>query len=94
MVYLVSYDLKPSFLRDARSFYQELEQSPGWWHYLDRTWMIVTNETERQVYDRLRRHLNDNDLLLIISVRPPYTGQLPPEAWEWVEQQQRDLHFF
>lgn len=93
MVYLVSYDLKPTLLRDIKPLYEELQHSAAWWHYLDRTWLIETPETESELYQRLKRHLRSTDLLLIMQVRPPYSGQLPVDAWEWIEKLEKDYGF-
>jgi hypothetical protein len=83
MAYLVSYDLrKPR--RNYKGLLEELERSPGWWHYLDSTWLIVTSENADQLYRRLKIHIDESDSLLIIQVSGDYQGWLPKEAWTWI----------
>lgn len=43
-VYCVSYDLNKAG-QNYNDLYEELKKSPNWWHHLDSTWLIVTNET-------------------------------------------------
>ncbi len=85
MVYLVSYDLrKPK--QNYEGLFEELKRSPGWWHYLDSTWLISTSETAYQVYHRLAIHVNESDSLLVIRVSRDWTGWLPKEAWDWLDK--------
>ena len=90
MIYVVSYLLNPK--RDISNLLTEL-QNPvtGWCHYLDDTWLISTKETAKQIYERMGKHLTVKDRLLIMQIKPysEYYGQLPKEAWDWI-QKQRD----
>jgi hypothetical protein len=95
MIYIVNCDLAPrpiqSVLRTNKpshdDFYHELQNSLNWWHYLDKTWLISTNESLRQLDERLRQHLLPEDKLLITKFQGDYAGILVPEAWEWIDQQ-------
>lgn len=82
-VYCVSYDLNKSGQK-YDDLYEELKSSPGYWHHLDSTWLISTTETAEQVYSRLRKHLDDNDRILIIKVVRDYQGWLSESAWKWI----------
>ena len=98
MIYLVSYDLAPRQLPNGGRrvfgpretamypFHQELERSPSWWHYIDKTWLISTDETLEQLSQRLRQHLGPEDMLLITRFSSECAGVLPPEAWDWIEE--------
>ena len=94
MIYVVSYDLTPRPVmrvtkpKDNRIqlFYQELEDSRSWWHYLEKTWLISTDETLKELDSRLRRHLEPTDKLLVVIFHGEYAGTLPNEAWEWIEE--------
>lgn len=82
-VYCVSYDLnKPG--QNYTPLYEELKKSLNWWHYLDSTWLIYTNETADQLWQRLRKHTDDSDNVLIIRVCDDKAGWLKKEAWEWI----------
>lgn len=81
--YVVSYDLKAPG-RDYSNLYEAIKRGAKWWHYLESTWIIVTNETPQQVWDRLGNHVDTNDRLLIIEVRDNVQGWLSKDAWNWI----------
>ncbi len=81
-VYCVSYDLNQAG-QNYNALYDELK-SPGWCHPLDSTWLISTGETAQQLSDRLRRHLDNNDTLLVIGVTKEYAGWLTQDTWDWM----------
>jgi hypothetical protein len=85
-VYNISYDLhKPG--KDYNGLIKELQNSHTWWHYLESTWLIYTNETANQIWNRLSSYLDQNDSILIIETGKDYSGWLPKEAWEWIKKQ-------
>lgn len=97
MIYLVAYDLaprrrllmrltRPPMSSGLHPFYQELEQSRSWLHYLDKTWLISTEETLQQLDQRLRQHIAPTDKLLIVKFSGEYAGWLPKEAWQWIDE--------
>ena len=70
--------------RNYEPLYDAIRASGKWWHYLDSTWIVVTNESALQIWNRLANHIDKNDYLLIIEVRDNVQGWLPKEAWEWI----------
>lgn len=85
MIYAVSYTLRPR--RDVTDLTNTLQNDfQAYFHYLDDTWLIQTDETPDEVYNRLRIHITQNDRLLIIKAEPLYQGWLPPDAWEWMKK--------
>lgn len=86
MVYVVSYDLKKPG-KDYIGLTEQLRHSPRWWHYLESTWLISTQESPDQLYNRLRAHLDDGDSILIIEAGKHRQGWLSKEAWEWIQQE-------
>lgn len=82
-VYCVSYDLNKAG-QNYSKLYQELESSSGYWHYLDSTWLISTTENSKQLSERLLKHIDQNDTLLVIGVTKDYSGWLTKKAWEWI----------
>ena len=86
MMYMVSYTLRPK--RDATTILTALQQSPEWSHFLDDTWLIVTNETIEQLHRRIIPRFQTADSVLILQVPPNATSQgwLPQEAWDWFNQ--------
>ena len=76
---LVAYDLnRPG--QNYPALYEALEAVPLWWHYLDSTWLLRTEESAIQVRDRLMRHIDGGDELLIVDV----TGA--EAAWSGFDQ--------
>lgn len=45
---------------------------------------MSTQESADQLCDRLLRHLDQNDRLLVIKVVKPFQGFLTEKAWEWI----------
>ena len=84
--YAVSYDLRVKAKPDYSGLFEELKNSPAWWHYLESTWLIVTEETVEEVWNRLGRHVHQRDSLLIIEVRNNAQGWLLKDAWKWINQ--------
>lgn len=86
MLLIVSYDLrKPG--QNYSGLWDELKNSPRWWHYLDSTWLVATSETASQLYNRLLQHLDKGDSILIIEAGKNIQGWLPQEAWDWIRQE-------
>ena len=85
-VYVVSYELRNTSL-DYRNLFEELERSAGWWHYLDNTWLVSTDESATQLYNRLAPYLDGGDSLLIVQAGRDVQGWLPDDAWKWIERE-------
>lgn len=81
-IFSVSYDLNNPGQKYA-ALYQELQKTDHL-HHLDSNWLVSTNETAENLSSRLRKHLDDNDNLLIIKVTQPYQGWLPKPSWDWI----------
>jgi len=89
MIYLFTYDLRPSFPRNVEPLKDELRKSIAWCNYLEKTWLIGTNESYDQLNARLAVHLTANDYWLVVRITYQYTGWLPKEAWDWIVQTSR-----
>jgi hypothetical protein len=85
LAFSVNYDLRAKAKPDYSGLLEELKRSPGWWHYLESTWLIATNETAQQLWERIRPHVHQSDSVLIIEVRDYVQGWLPKEAWDWIQ---------
>jgi hypothetical protein len=80
MVYVVSYHLrKPG--KNYVELTEQLRNSPGWWHYLESTWLISTRESADELYNRLHVHIDEGDSILIIEAGRRRQGWLPKDAW-------------
>lgn len=64
---LVGYDLnRPG--QNYAGLIDALKAVPLWWHHLDSTWLLRTEETATELRDRLRLHVDAGDELLVIDV--------------------------
>ena len=89
MILLVSYDLKVPG-RDYTTLYDTIKSAPGWWHYLESTWVISTVETPEVWAKRLHNVMDENDRLIVIDITGmPRYGWLPSKAWEWFKNHER-----
>jgi hypothetical protein len=82
-VLLVTYDLNTPG-QDYTSLHGELKKSNAWWHYLDSTWLIYSDETADELSARLLTHIDKNDSMLVIRVCNENQGWLNKKAWEWI----------
>jgi hypothetical protein len=64
---LVGYDLnKPG--QNYADLIDALKSYALWWHHLDSTWLIRTNDTVSDVRDRLGALIDSSDELLVMDV--------------------------
>lgn len=88
-VYMVGYDLN-SEGKDYSGIKKVLKEYPKYWHHLDSTWLIKTDETPSQIVAKLKPHIDDNDSLLVIEVENSYQGWLTEKAFKWIENAFKD----
>lgn len=82
-VLLITYQLRnPSIL--YLNLFNEIKRTL-WWHHLESTWIIVTNESPKEVHERLWKKMFSNDTILIVEIKQNYWGSLPSEAWKWLQ---------
>ena len=83
MVLLITYDLRRPGQQYA-TLYEEIKKAGTWWHHLESTWIIETELTPRQWYDRLVPHIDSNDNLIVFEITRNYFGWAPKDAWDWL----------
>ena len=89
MILLINYDLKKPG-QDYTALYNAIKGAPSWWHYLESTWIIRTNETPQVWSERLRRVMDINDHILVVDITSrPRWGWLPQKAWEWLRENEK-----
>ncbi len=49
-IYLVTYDFREPTEKQLEDFYGELKNSSAWWHFIEGTWLIRTNEDAKTIY--------------------------------------------
>lgn len=84
-VYSVTYDLNKSG-KNYDGLIEELKNTLAYIKYQKSAWLIKTNESLENLYERLRAQIDDNDYLLIIEVKNVYTGWLPIDDWDFIKE--------
>ena len=88
MILLVTYDLKKPG-KDYTALYNVLKTAPSWWHYLESTWLLHTNETPNAWSDKIRTVIDQNDNFMVIDItRQPRQGWMPKDAWAWINERE------
>ena len=82
--YIVTYDL--DYNDDYELLEEELKKYKKWWHYLERTWIIISEETVEEIWDKIEDKINKKNNLLIIEVKKDSQGWLPQKAWDWINE--------
>ena len=86
MILLVSYDLKVPG-RDYSKLYETLKGAPGWWHYLESTWVLSTTDDVDSWCDRIRAAIDENDHFIVVDIsKKERNGWLAKKEWEWLRQ--------
>lgn len=86
MIYLISYEINRRI--DHTALFEAIKSYKKWWHYLDSTWMVKTDESAKDIAARLHPFIdNVDDSLLVIKVDPSSKqGWLPQKAWDWIKR--------
>ena len=86
-VYMVTYDLNNPGQRYDDVIQAIKEASTGvWCTYWESSYLIQSNLSVQQVFDRIAPHLDSNDKLLIIEVKENYQGWLENNQWEDIRE--------
>lgn len=82
-IYSISYNIK-THERHYEDFFTEIKKT-AWAHALETHWLIKTHETAEQIYTRLIRHIDENDVILINQFGRDYEGIFSDYIREWIE---------
>ena len=82
--YLVCYEPHGNGLNSA-ALTKAIQKTGQYWTYMDRIWIVGTDETANQLWDRLTPVFgkNDNVLVIELAAAPDRQGWLPEKAWDW-----------
>jgi len=83
-LFVVTHELRVKN-KDYSGFYTELQNTKFWWHHLESTWLLYTNETAEDIFNRLAPYIDNQDYILIIEAGRDRYGWLPKKAWEWID---------
>lgn len=89
-VYIITYNPLEPFNKVTFHKYIESLFAGGyitdWWHYIDETYLVVSNLDINILYNAIFPGVPQR-YLLIIEVNPDNSqGWLPPNAWAWLEK--------
>ena len=65
---------------------EELKKSEKWMNYLPNVWLIMRREPLTDLTTLLRSKIYTNDKLLVMPAIGPVGGMMPPEVWEWINE--------
>jgi hypothetical protein len=83
MIYVVAYDLNKETTRPKIT--EERDKTP-WAKLSESSYAIETNETPEQVYNRFKKHLDNNDNLYVITLKKPWYGFGPKDVVDWLDK--------
>lgn len=86
MLVLISYDLKTPD-KDYAPLYEAIKNcGDKWWHYLESVWLVHTDLTPNECFERLRENLDTGDRCLVVEItNQQRQGWLPSKAWDWIK---------
>lgn len=83
--YLISYDLNAPN-KNYKKLYEAIKNIGTWWHYLDSTWIVSSDESIDSIGEKLNKEIDKDDSLLIVEIKDNCYGWLPEKAWDWIER--------
>lgn len=90
MIYAITYDLnKPG--QDYDGLYDAVKSCGAWWHYLDSFWLVDTNLSAKEIWDKLSSKIDKSDRVLIAGIARDYSGWLAQDAWDWVNERKNKM---
>ena len=84
MIYAINSDLKRTG-PDYSGLPDAIKQIGDWFKCLDSHWLVHTGIVSDAIVDRIRKHLDANDRLLVTKVTNYRQGLLNKEDWKWIE---------
>lgn len=87
MLVLITYDLQASE-KDYTSLHEAIKNCGSkWWHYMESVWLVNTDLSPNECFERLRENFGSEDRCLVIDVTSrSRQGWLPSKAWDWIKE--------
>lgn len=86
-VFLVAYDMNKERKGwdNDRDKLREAIKGYGTWAYLSESaYAIETDQTARQVFTALSKHIDENDTLLVITLTAKWDGRASKKVIDWL----------
>ncbi len=91
MILVVSYTIADK-TRDLTPFYDAIKSAGTWWHHIENVWLIDTNVSPREWFEKLESYLSPQDNLVVMTLAQGYWGRIPKEAHEWLKGRSFSTH--
>ena len=85
-IYSVSYDLKVDADPNYDEIITEIKSFNGYRKVMKSHWFVCHSGSANQVYEKLKRHLNKGDHILVMEATKNYQGLLPSAVWDWLKK--------
>ena len=82
-VFLVTYDLNREAMRSA--VVTEIESFEACVRLSESSYAVATPLVAKDIYDRLKQHLQEDDFLYVLTVTRPYMAFGAQRANDWLE---------
>jgi len=81
--FLIVYEPKGG--GNSAALTKTLQKMDAWWNFMDRVWIVNSDETASALWNRLTGLFGKNDNVLVIELPngPDRQGWLPEKAWDW-----------
>lgn len=86
-VYSVSYDLNKAG-QNYKDLIAEIKSFNGYCKVMDSYWFVCSNGNASAISERLKKHMDNNDSLLVIETSTNRQGWLNKDIWDWLKQHQ------
>lgn len=86
MVYSISYDLNNPSEKCKKLHHLIIGISKNnWVHALDSTYIIKSDKSAEEIYERLSYALDSNDLIFVSELAKNFSGYLKMDLWKPIE---------
>lgn len=85
-IYIITYELNSK--GDYDDLYDAIKAYGTWWHHVESTWIIVTEQSASEINNNLKKHINkgEDNLIIIKLDITDRAGWLPKKAWAWFKK--------
>ena len=82
--YIVTYDLNNETVRPP--IVNAIKKLGPWARLSESSYGVVSSSTPEAIYDVLKKHLDSDDQLYVITLNHPYFGQGSKVVNDWLEK--------
>lgn len=83
---IITYTLKQPD-GDYKRFFNQIKKSDKWCHFIESTWIIISEQDSDYWSDILMPLIYETDTLMVIEVKiQDINGYLSEKAWKWLQK--------